>query len=397
MSKDRQEKLTPNSQRELTEPGQNPADLSQIAVELLHEAAFAATLTDPETARRECVVESDVQLSLDDEKAGETMFINAAVQGITAKDSLVAPIVKMLARRRSKRVRSNHWRRSKVASRKRLQYISSLQGSDQVFLSWRSKQRTFPMMPVIDMHYAPGPRTVSLNPYQIQACGVIELVRASGRVLGACDGDWLADQFMRMILDLSGKGDWKDGAENIAGRFALTAERGEGYDENWSRLEGRDEMLAVTVLAGWLRMSRLGVLLASRDRMLMWEQFYDDTIYGADDDLLGEVWNVKARTRTEYELASPWIAAPELPWVAKSDGSPVPVVGVAGEVFRRAIIAVQSLSLVPDDFELEAETKQEPCYEKSNRIVTQLKKTYREIAGSPIGSVVRVVAPDEWN
>lgn len=380
----------------------NPANLKPSAARLLHEVTYAATLTDPETARQECRFGSDTEIHVDDEKAGETLAVNAAVDSMTVKDSIIAPLVRALAGRRSGRVKENYQQRSQRAGRKRLQLISDLQEAGRVYLSWRSSDRTFPSVETrplspLEVHWSRGPRTLALTPYQVQACGVIEVVRASGRVIGCCSGDYLADQFMRLIIDLSGYGTWKDGARLIGGDFLKEAERETEVPKDWVPLDGKDQLLAVTVLAAWIRMSRLGVLLASADRMGAWRTFFDGTLYGAEIDWLGEVWDEKAKRKTDYELAEPWRAHPEAPWLEDSSGSPVPVVGLAGELLKSAITTVQIVGMVPDDFVIEDETDPDPCYEESNKILIQLKRVYREIAESPIGSVISVDAPELWN
>lgn len=379
----------------------NPADLKPEAVRLLAQVAFAVALTDPETARKESHVESDVELHIDDEVAGETIYTNALVDGVTMKDSLVAPLVRLLAGRRSKSVKANYQRRSQKAARDRLEHAEALEGTEKVYLTLRST-RTFPatrgrFLSPLEIHWSSGPRSLALSPYQLQACGVIEIVRASGALVGPGDGDWLADQFMRMVIDLSGEGSWEDGAKAIYGGFLSMIEKTNEIDKEWTGLDGRGQLLAVTVLASWIRMSRLGVLLASKDRMGGWRSFFDGTLYGVKTSWLGEIWDVKAKKETPYELAEPWRAKTEPPWIAKSSGSPVPVIGIAGEILKMAIVKIQAFGMAPDDFVIEAETEQSPDYEESSRILVQLKRAYREIAESPIGSVICVSAPEVWN
>lgn len=379
----------------------NPANLKPSADRLLREASYAVALTDPETARSECRVESDAELHHDDERAGETIYTNALVDSLTIRDSLIAPIVRALAGRRSQSVKRNYAARSTEASRERLKLIAEVQESGRHYVTFRtmpeaSDGANLVMSPLV-AHWTRSNQTMLLNPYQIQACGVIEVVRAAGRHIGNQSGDWLADQFMRLIIDLSGEGNWEDGARQIDGEFLKMAERSEEVPEEWLPLTGRKQLLAVTVLAAWLRMSRLGVLLVSRDRLTRWGEFFDGTMYGVNIKWLGEVWDQKAKRQTDCEIAEPWRAHPEPPCLAESDGSPVPVVGLAGELLKSAITTVQAVGMVPDDFVIEEETDLDPRYERSNRTLVHLKRVYREIAGSPIGSVISVSAPDHWD
>lgn len=399
MKEERQDKLTPNSQRSLDERGQNPAELKEVANRLLRQVAYAVALTNPETARSMSASPGDREIHEDDEDAGEIMFTNAAVEGVTCRDSMIAPIVKALSRRRNQKVKENYELRSQKAGRKRLQHIGDYQALGKAHLTWRTAERTFPSrrgvpLSPLSIHVGAGARAVSLTPYQIQASGVIEIVRASGRVIGNCDGDWLADQFMRLLIDMTGRehfgASWEDAVYGLNGGFLDLAERGDEIDPDWQPLDGRSQMLAVTALAAWIRMSRLGVYLGNQKAAESWPGFFDGVIYGADPSRTGEIWSQKKLSLPKYGLAEPWRNTGEPPWVTDSSGSPVAAVGIAGEILRKAIIAVQPIGFVPDDFSVDEEGGADPVYEESNEILVQLKRHYREVAGKAIGSVISV-------
>lgn len=386
------------------EQGQNPADLCDLANNLLNEAGFGSTLMDPETARKLAPIASDVALKEADIKAGETMFLNAAVENISLRDSLIAPLVKLVSRRRSRKVRHEHEARSRQATRERGEALREIRDSGKVPLTWHSRDRTFPSyrgvpLTPLEMLWESGPRAVSLNPYQVQASGVIEVVRAAGWVLGCRDGDWLADQYMRMIIDLSGResdgADWERGAACLAGGIFRAADKTHIEPPEWTPLDGRRQLLAVTVLASWMRMSRLGVSMGRKNRLQSWLHFYDGVSYGVRPQWLGEIWVDRDRTYPEHELSEPWRTSKEYPWFLRSEGAPLPAVGVAGELLKMAITKVQALGTVPDDFDLDGDEEIAPSYVMSERVLIHLKRMYQEIAGSPVGSIISIPHPDD--
>lgn len=260
-----------------------------------------------------------------------------------------------------------------------------------------------------------------LNPYQIQAAGYIELVRACGNILGNCDGDRLADDYMRLILALAaelplypGKGridqDGEHGffTENdeqmvgmepgsccgsgflMAGGFKVLAEnrlrcgsmgvlRMPG-EEPWDRLKGPQQLKAINVLAAWLRMSRLGVRLSSRQRLESWRLFFDGNYYGVVTRLLGELWIMTEREKREVAHRMTWLF-PE-----KFDSqTPVVVCGIALELLEMAIAKFALLAEVDENFDIN-----NPSFERVSRenfgkeehsMFLSMLRVYRELAG----------------
>lgn len=398
MDKDRKDKLTPNNKRSLDETGFNPAELKPVATELLSDVAYAMTLATPATARAISTLPSDSEISVDDEAAGEIMYANSAVQAISFKTSVIAPLVKFFAKRRDSRVKSDYEYRSQLAGRKRLQHIAHLQNAGRNYLTWRTTEVEWPSRagsPIspLELHLTDGANSVSLTSYEIKASGYIELVRACGKVVGSCNGDWLADQYMRMILTLSGldshHADRERAADLLNGGFIKLARETEQCD--YTPLSGRDQHLAMTILASWIRMSRLGVDLSNFSRLEAWRLFFDGTIYGSNHRLIGEIWTSRSKRARTYTTSEQWDGLGKPPWLVESSGSPVVVIGIAAELLRIAITQVQSIGFVPDDADPKKCALDERHYEMSDKILTQLKRHYRDISGSSVGSVTSVL------
>jgi hypothetical protein len=276
--KERRDKLTPNHQRDLDEKGIDPADLRVAACSLLSDVSYSTTIINPTTSRALATLPSDVSLNVDDEEAGEIMYTNAAVQTVTVKTSIIAPVVKKVAASRDRRVKADYERRSQEAGRARFNHIAETRN----ILTWQESDVDWPEFggrpfSPMEIHLSRSDHRVDLVPYQIQASGIIELVRACGKVLGCCDGDWLANEFMRTILALAGEckrgADRQFGAEMVAGGLLRRAQNTEIQPDKAEMLSGPDQLLAVTVLAAWLRMARLGVPLFTHENLEEWQKF----------------------------------------------------------------------------------------------------------------------------
>lgn len=398
---ERKDKLARNSERSLDEPGRDPREVRQVAEGLLNQVAYAATLTNTATARGLATLQSDVDLHIDDMAAGEAMHAHAAVQSLPAKLSILSPIIKAVSKRRNGAVRNSYERRGQEASRRRLQYVQRLHAEGHYYMTWRTTEVSWPrrskadLVP-LDLHIGAGDPVLALNPYQIQACGVIEVVRAAGAVLGSCNGDWLADQYMRMILALAGiggrGGDREWGREMVAGGFAEMAATPQDNLEEWDGLPGRSQLLAITVLAAWLRMGRLGVDMFRIEHLEEWQTFFDGTLYGSED-YAGEIWKISPAGVAPYERSEFWLGSTRHPWEVEAGGSPVVPIGIAGETLRLAIAEVEEIGLVPDDFDPEDDCDRD--FDRSSKILLQLRRHYREIAGVPVGAAVSAILTDK--
>lgn len=398
----RKDKLARNSERSLDEPARDLAEVRGLAEELLSQVAYAATLTNAATARGLATLQSDVDLHIDDAAAGEAMHANAAVQRIPTHLSIMSPVIKYVAKKRDGAVRASYERRSHEASRKRLQYIQNIQYEGRYYLTWRTTEVAWPrrnkadLVP-LDLHLDNSKYALALNPYEIQACGVVEVVRAAGMVVGGCDGDWLADQYMRMILALAGiggrGGDREWGRDMLNGGFAKLASERPDSPKDWDGLPGRSQLLAITVLAAWLRMGKLGVDLFSFERLEDWQSYFDGTLYSSED-YTGEIWRDGARGNVPYERSDYWLGTTKHPWETDPGGSPVVPIGLAGEIFRMAIAEVQGIGLVPDDFDPSNE-ECDRAFDRSSRVLLQLGRHHREFVGDPVGSAISAVLRDE--
>ncbi|MDD2326105.1 MAG: hypothetical protein PHW63_08935 [Alphaproteobacteria bacterium] len=376
----------------------DPNTAKDFAADLLSQISYATALTNPATSRALASLPSDVDLVVEDERAGEAMYANAAVRTVPVSVSLAAPIVKAIAKRRDQGVKENYERVSQIAGRKRLQHVSRIIASGGTYLTWDAFEVTWPRegrldcFP-LDIHLSEAATVVALNPYQIQACGYAELIRACGDVIGNGNGEWLVDQYLRMILTLSGVkgrgGDRLRGEELLSGEFLRLAQSREPVPEVWEPLPGRSRMLAITVLAAWLRMARLGVDLLNFDRLEAWDKYFDGTLYSANQREIGEIWSQRD-PRGTYERSDFWYGTSKAPWHVESSGSPVVVVGIAGEILKFAIAAVQPIGYVPDNFDIH-EGARERSFDFSDRILVQLRNHYREISGCSVGSVISVV------
>lgn len=371
-------------------------DLKADAKDLLARVAFAMSLIAPSTARALTAAQSDVDISVDDEAAGEVMFANEAVKSVSSEVSLIAPLVRLLAGRREERLMADYNKRSQKAGRKRLQHIGNQQAKGLQHLTWRTREIPWPdvdgrALSPLEIHFSESHHDVSLTSYELKASGYIELVRACGEVLTGCGGDCLANEYMRMILTLSGiesrGGDWERGAYLLDDGFLMSLESDPCPCEP---LSGHDQHLAMTVLASWIRMSRLGVNLFGREGMDRWRDFFDGTLYGSDDSMVGEIWSGKAPRRALYRTSEAWGDSDSLPWVKSSLGSPIVPVGIAAELLRRSIAKVQAIGFIPDPGK-SGVVDPERRYEISDRILVQLKRHYRDLSTSPVASVTSCI------
>lgn len=394
MSDERKNALAPNTDRSLDEKGQNPADVESLAIDLLSDVTYAMALMNNSTAQSLATLPTDVSLMDDDLKAGEIMHTNAVVSRIGLGSSLIAPFVKKIASHKEKGIRRGYERRSQLAARKRLQHIVSLQGTKNYYQTYRITYPPLEGKP-IDLHLN-GQKPdeegchLALTPYQIQAAGVVELVRACGRLLGPCDGDALADRFMRLVLILGGEGDQENlvWAESmVAGGFYDLAEQTELTAVPLSPLK---RFKAETILAAWIRMARLGLDLFSIERLKQWHEYFDGTLYGACDTTLGEIWRETEEDKFTMQRSDMWTTNESPPWMIDHRGSPVLVIGIAGELLKMAIKKVQVSALAPDGFSLDnLDLKEEPVqFDESEKTMLKLKDHHRSISGSTVGSII---------
>lgn len=238
---------------------------------------------------------------------------------------------------------------------------------------------------------------VLLTPDQFRACGLIELVRASGRVLGSCDGDALADDFMRLVIDTC------DGDERVipaldGGFIAHAQDLDRKARES---LDGPSQLLAVTVLAAWLRMSHLGARLSSLDRLGLWGEFFDGQRYGGRPELVGEGWkladeeNIEVSDRMHFRGPH----KNEIPWREVPGGIPLVLAGLAAELLRLATNRCGILDQVSEAFHLpepgeswdprkaEERSQVDP---QDNRILLQLRERHSSLVGQPVACCYRI-------
>lgn len=389
----RSEALQPNEDRLIADGTQKPQEVRKVARDLLGEVSFAAALIEPSTAVTLCRNKSDADLWRFDESVGRAMFAQSAAARITVKRSLLAPLFRFVARRRVRELQVSVGPESRDATASRRVLAKQFPG----LLDWDTDE-TWEESP---LEIALSPRrdkSVMLTPDQYRACGVIELVRASGKVLGSCDGDALAIDFMNLIMDTS------------EGQLSAIHELDGGFLEHATRqdrcspapLSGPLQLLAVTILASWLRMSRLGVRMSSLDRFEIWGDFFDGQHYGAIEELVGEVWKTKPEEREEA-LSRMDITGPlkdTTPWFETLGGSPLVFVGLATELVRLATNRCGILDEVSEGFSIpEAgeghleplpEHSDEPVNPSADRILVQLRDRHSYLVSHPLGCVRRI-------
>lgn len=385
--------MQPNEERPILDAGQKPQDVRLVARNLLGEVSFATALIEPSTAVSLCRNKADADLWRFDDSVGRSMFAQSAAARITIRRSLLAPLFRCVAKSRVRELQVTVSPESRDATISRQALAAKFPG----LLDWDTDQ-TWEESP---LEIALSPRldhSVMLTPDQFRACGIIELVRASGKVLGSCDGDALATDFMNLILDTSeGRSGVIDELDGGFLKHAIDPDR-----EEPPALDGPLQLLAVTVLAAWLRMSRLGVRMSSLDRLVVWGDFFDGKHYGVVPDLVGEVWKT-TREEREDSIARMDISGPlksTTPWFETLGGSPLVFAGLPAELVRMATNRCGILDEVSDGFSIpEAgegfldalpEHSDGEGNPSADRILLQLRDRHSYLVSGPLGCVRKI-------
>ena len=395
------------------------------ASNLLSDVSFAAAFANPTSAAVLCKSKSDVALWQKDGELVEPIHASAAISRLTWMDGPIALILKgaawlqmreiekqlPLVEQRASRIRRD-LRRSLVAPAG-----SDEEGETQWFdrltprTAWPLREDGRPATP-IDLSNAPSLReSVMLTPYQLQAAGLIEYVRASGNSLKVRgqSGDYLADIFSSIIIAFSGvqvpkKSDtverilspvsWLEtDFHNLVSGASISDEAQESLidmQENlWTDgkyLSGGYQHLAVTILSAWLRMARFGVRLSSRERLEEWPVFFDGIHYGSHPKLLGEAWRMSEKdtyeTLMRYDRNERWLPEERAYWSDGPGGVPNVFVGMIADCLHTAITALSAPSATTETSEMESlGDKNFP------KIKIQLDSHYAELASSVAGSI----------
>ena len=395
------------------------------ASNLLSDVSFAAAFANPTSAAVLCKSKSDVALWQKDGELVEPIHASAAISRLTWMDGPIALILKgaawlqmreiekqlPLVEQRASRIRRD-LRRSLVAPAG-----SDEEGETQWFdrltprTAWPLREDGRPATP-IDLSNAPSLReSVMLTPYQLQAAGLIEYVRASGNSLKVRgqSGDYLADIFSSIIIAFSGvqvpkKSDtverilspvsWLEtDFHNLVSGASISDEAQESLidmQENlWTDgkyLSGGYQHLAVTILSAWLRMARFGVRLSSRERLEEWPVFFDGIHYGSHLNLLGEAWRMSEKesyeTLMRYDRNERWLPEERAYWSDGPGGVPNVFVGMIADCLHTAITALSAPSATTETSEMES------LGDKNfSKIKIQLDSHYAELASSVAGSI----------
>ena len=325
---------------------------NEQAVRLLAEASFAAALYAPTTAVSLSRSLADRALWRDDEKIMRALHAQSEVNRATTKDSILVPMLRSIVRSSSKRTikSAKECSAAATASRRDIFFNANSDHSTHRWVDYNTPVDEWPKdengvdKSPIQMALEPSQGWMELLcPYQYQASGVIEMVRAAGTVIGICDGDNLAQEFMKMILAFGGEtvAETVDGEEPLSADISLLAggfimKAANGWDKPSSPLTGPQQHLAIAILAAWLRMSTLGVRLTALNRLQDWENWFDGIHYSGREEWIGEVWSMNdadsAEALNRVELQGKW-ANPsrngQLPWQEREGGSPNVFVGIA--------------------------------------------------------------------
>lgn len=346
---------------------------NEQAVRLLAEASFAAALYAPTTAVSLSRSLADRAMWRDDELTMHRLHAQSEVNRAGAKDSILVPIMRRMVGSASKRTIKTVKASSEAAtsSRRDIFFNTNKEDASHRWIDYNTPVDQWPKdangddKSPIQLALEPSQGWIELLcPYQYQASGVIEMVRAAGTVIGICDGDNLAQEFMKMILAFGGEtvAETVDGEEPLsvdisllAGGFTMRAAN--GWDKPSSPLTGPQQHLAMTILAAWLRMSTLGVRLTAVNRLHDWDTWFDGVHYGGREEWIGEVWSMNdfdsAEALNRVELQGKWanpIKNGQLPWQEKEGGSPNVFVGIASALIDIAAVKTGLYRDVSDGF-----------------------------------------------
>jgi hypothetical protein len=431
----------------------DPSWMRSELSELLREASFAASIGTSESIHSLTRLESDMGIWEKDLEVMDSLFTYASITRVGLGRSLLTPLARMLSRREMREVSASLKPATRIATAKRMAHIASLAPSstlshqlqdERVFLDHQTSYSDWPKVndrDITPLEIALGSSSeyaVSLTAYQWEAVAVIETVRAAGRVVGKRDADTLANQFQLMILayggvetaqidDDSGLQDVRLGRlvtddSLLRGGFIRAAIDGTVFDlepfsrldtlvrpsgRGWWPLSGPDQMLAVTILAAWIRMSRLGVRLSSFETLESWRGFFDGRRYGNDPSLVGQGWMLSLTEAWEvakrYRFFPHWHDRREPPWLAERGGTPLVFVGIAAKLLDEAVRSLSVLDKIPDDFNFPDDDSVESVEgfrrldsdPSPDRNLLELRRLRDRIILEPIGSAYELTLVDK--
>ena len=380
----------------------DPSRMRDELTEVLREASFAVSIGSRESIRNLTRLESDVEIWERDAEVGDSLYTYSSLSRVGLGKSLLAPLAKFLSRRELRELNASIKPTTRHATQKRETFAASLGttpgrgervwlDSSTSFSDWPSENGVH-LTPLEIALSTSAEYAVSLSAYQWEAVAIIEIVRAAGRVLGDQDPDTLANQFQLMILGYGGIQAQAVGETGypltlvnltkddhlVRGAFVRAAVEGTVFDldpfanldrlehssaRGWWPLSGPEQMLAVTILAAWIRMSRLGVRLSSWETLEAWPLFFDGLRYGYVPELVGQGWlldpDENRATSGRYTFFSSWDTTVDPPWLTERGGTPMIFVGIAAKLLNEAIHKVSVLDAIPDDFVLPADDSPE--------------------------------------
>lgn len=432
----------------------DPSRMRSELSELLREASFAASIGTKESIRSLTRLESDVEIWEKDLEVMDSLFTYSSITRVGLGRSLLAPLARALSRREMREVSASLKPAARTATAKRMAHAGSLAPSatlgdplrtEQVFLDHRTSHANWPKVNDRDLtplEIALSKTTdyaVSLSAYQWEAVAIIETVRAAGRAVGKRDADTLANQFQLMILAYGGvetaQIDDDSGLQDVRlarlisddsllrGGFIRAALDGSVFDlepfsrldnlvlasgRGWWPLSGPDQMLAVTILAAWIRMSRLGVRLSSFENLDSWRGFFDGRRYGSDLNLVGQGWLVPLAEAWEvadrYSFFPYWGEKAEPPWLAERGGCPLIFVGIAAKLLDEAVRSLSVLDKIPEDFDFPDDDSEESVEgfrhldsdPGPDRNLLELRRLRDRIISAPIGSAYELALVDRY-
>ena len=421
----------------------DPVQMRRELEGVLRGSSFAASIGSKESILSVTRLSSDVDIWEHDFAVGDSLYTYSSISRIGIGKSLFAPLAKMLSKRELRAVASTIKPLNRKASSSRRSFIRSMahpsslaesENHERIWLDRSSDAVLWPNSRGVDLTpleialSQTSPFTVTLSAYQWEAVAVIETVRAAGRVLGSRDADTLANQFMLLILAYGGVkathlGVHKDFPVKLdrlvnndtllRGAFINSALEGTVFDlDPYNRLDeiesasgrgmwpltGPDQMLAITILAAWIRMSRLGVRLSSTETLESWETFFDGTSYGYDPNLVGQCWLLdleeSRKVSWRYTFFRNWDGEAAPPWLTARGGSPMIFVGIAAKLLSEAIETLSVLDAIPDEFafpdddseeEIEKFTKAEEAECHPDRNLMELRRLRNRLSHSPMG------------
>ena len=395
------------------------------ASNLLSDVSFAAAFANPTSAAALCKSKSDVALWQKDGELVKPIHASAAISRLTWMDGPIALILKGAAWLQMREIERQLPLVEERASRIRRNLKLSLSSpvgcyakSETQWLdvltprtAWPLREDGRPATPIDLSNYESLRESVMLTPYQLQAAGLIEFVRASGNSLKihGQSGDYLADIFSSIIIAFSGVQvpkrsgvveqvqspvSWLEtDFHNLVSGASISDEAQESLidmQENlWTDgkyLSGGYQHLAVTILSAWLRMARLGVRLSSRERLEDWQVFFDGINYGSCPKLLGEAWRMSEKeahdTLMRYDRNERWLSENRAYWADGPGGVANVFVGMIADCLHAAIAALSSPSATTETSEMGSlGDKNFP------KIKIQLDSHYEELASSVAGSI----------